>query len=82
MPTPVRHSKTPSKPVGRPRRGWTRKNVQIDQRKLDAARKLLGTATETDTIDAALDAITFRHGIMSGIRHLRSAGGITDVYAE
>jgi hypothetical protein len=56
--------------------------VLVDQRKLNSARKLLGTTTETDTIDAALDAITFRHGILSGIRRLRSAGGLTDVYTE
>ena len=34
--------------------------MQIDQRKLDAARIALGTKTETDTVDAALDAIAFR----------------------
>jgi len=52
----------------------------VDQRKLDAARKILGTATETETIDAALDAITFRNDLISGIRRLREAGGITDIY--
>jgi hypothetical protein len=42
----------------------------------------LGTATETDTIDAALDAITFRHGVITGIRRLRAVGGLTGLDAE
>lgn len=66
---------------GRPARHWVRKNMQIDQRKLDAARSILGTATETDTVDAALDAIAFRHEVMSGVRRLRAAGGVRDIYA-
>lgn len=82
MSAPARRSNQTTKLVGRPRRGWTRKNVQVDQQKLDAARKVLGTATETDTIDAALDAITFRHGVIAGIRRLRAKGGLADVNAE
>ncbi len=34
--------------IGRPPRGWVRKNLNIDQRKLDAARKFLGVTTETE----------------------------------
>ena len=65
---------------GRPKRGWVRKNMQIDQRKLDAARIALGTKTETDTVDAALDAIAFRRELLEGIRRVRAAGGIRDIY--
>ena len=64
----------------RPKRGWVRKNMQIDQRKLDAARVALGTKTETDTVDAALDAIAFRRELLEGIRRVRAAGGIRDIY--
>jgi hypothetical protein len=46
--------------LGRPPRGWVRKNIHIDQRKLDAARKILGLTTETEAVDAALDAIALR----------------------
>ena len=42
-----------------------RKNVNIDQTKLDRARKLLGT--ETETIDQALDMILFREEVVRGI---------------
>jgi hypothetical protein len=54
--------------------------MQIDQRKLDAARVALGTKTETDTVDAALDAIAFRRELLEGIRRVRAAGGIRDIY--
>jgi hypothetical protein len=71
----------PKRPRGRPARGWVRKNMQIDQRKLDAARAILGTATETDTVDAALDAVAFRREVIAGVRRVRAAGRIVDINA-
>lgn len=71
-----------SKRPGRPPRGWVRKNLNIDQRKLDVARKALGARTETETVDAALDAIAFRNEIVDGVRRLRAAGGLKDVNRE
>jgi hypothetical protein len=68
--------------LGRPPRGWVRKNLHIDQRKLNVARKALGAKTETETVDAALDAIAFRQEISEGIRRLRSAGGLRDIYQD
>ena len=35
----------------------------MDQKKLDEAKRVLKTATETETIDAALDEIAFRIGV-------------------
>ncbi len=67
---------------GRPPRGWVRKNLHIDQRKLDVARRALGVKTETETVDAALDAIAFRKELTGGIRRLREAGGLKDIYRE
>ena len=81
MASASRDSDTPRRP-GRPPRGWVRKNLHIDQRKLDAARKALGVKTETEAVDAALDAIAFRKEISEGIRRLRSAGGLTDIYRD
>jgi hypothetical protein len=45
-----------------PRRpkGGRRKNVRIDQRKLDIVRKELGVETETEAIERALDEIVLR----------------------
>ncbi len=68
--------------VGRPPRGWIRKNMHIDQRKLDAARQVLGVKTETETVDAALDAIAFREELSRGIRRARAAGGVKDIYQD
>jgi len=68
--------------LGRPPRGWVRKNLHIDQRKLNIARKALGVKTETEAVDAALDAIAFRQEISEGIRRLRSTGGLKDIYQD
>ena len=59
--------------------GWVRKNVVMDQRKLDAARRVLGVDTETEAIDAALDLVAFRRQLGQGIAAVRRAGGIEDV---
>ena len=54
----------------------------MDQKKLDAAKRVLKTATETETIDAALDEIAFRHGLIDGMRALKGAGGLADLFDE
>jgi len=59
-----------------------RKNLHIDQRKLNLARKALGVKTETEAVDAALDAIAFRQEISEGIQSLRAAGGLKDIYQD
>ena len=59
--------------------GWVRKNVVMDQRKLDAARRALGVETETEAIDVALDLVAFRRELVRGIAAVRRAGGIEDV---
>ena len=59
-----------------------RKNLHIDHRKLDFARKLLGVKTETESIDAALDAIALRKELSGGIRRLRAVGGLKDIYRD
>lgn len=68
--------------LGRPPRGWVRKNLRIDQRKLDVARKALGVKTETEAVDAALDAIAFRREISEGVQRLRAVGGLKDIYRD
>ncbi len=52
----------------------------IDQRKLDAARRVLGVATETEAIDLALDLVAFRRELVGGFAAVRRAGGIEDVF--
>lgn len=62
------------------RAGWVRKNVVMDQRKLDAARRALGVDTETEAIDLALDFVAFRREIAEGIAAMRRLGGIKEVF--
>jgi len=62
------------------RAGWVRKNVAMDQRKLDAARRALGVATETEAIDLALDFVVFRREVAQGITAMRRVGSVQDVF--
>jgi hypothetical protein len=62
------------------RAGWIRKNIVMDQRKLDAARRVLGVDTETEAIDLALDFVAFRRELARGIAAMRRVGGIEDVF--
>ncbi|HWF83356.1 MAG TPA: hypothetical protein VG222_00830 [Vicinamibacterales bacterium] len=64
------------------RDGWVRKNVVMDQRKLDEARRVLGVETETEAIDVALDLVAFRRELIRGVAAVRRAGGIEDVFEK
>jgi hypothetical protein len=61
------------------RAGWVRKNVVMDQRKLDVARRALGVKTETEAIDQALDFVAFREELARGFTAVRRSGGVDDV---
>src|SRR5258707_289375 len=65
MTTPSRGSVS-ARRLGRPPRGWVRKNLHIDQRKLNVARKALGVKTETEAV------------VMLELR----AGAVTDAQAK
>jgi hypothetical protein len=65
--------------VRRDRSGWVRKNVVMDQRKLDVARRALGVDTETEAIDQALDLVSFREELAKGFAAVRRSGGVEDV---
>jgi hypothetical protein len=62
------------------RSGWVRKNVVMDQRKLDVARRALGVDTETEAIDQALDFVAFREELSEGFAAVRRSGGVDDVF--
>ncbi|MEX1182069.1 MAG: hypothetical protein WEF86_02465 [Gemmatimonadota bacterium] len=59
-----------------------RKNVNIDQVKLDRVRALLGSSSETEAIDQALDALLFREDLIDGIAALSGIGGVVDAYED
>lgn len=58
-----------------------KKNLRLHQSKIDAARAVLGTTTETETIEAALDLIVFRDELLQGVRAMRGAG-LVNVFDE
>jgi len=51
-----------------------RKNILVDQRKLDAAKTALGALTETATIDAALDLVVFRTEVFGALDRVAADG--------
>ncbi|HET8770807.1 MAG TPA: hypothetical protein VFM71_07485 [Gemmatimonadaceae bacterium] len=56
-----------------------RKNMLMDQRKLDAAKVALGAPSETAAVDAALDLVVFRTEVFRGLDLLAAVGGLSTV---
>ncbi len=50
-----------------------KKNLRLHQSKIDHAKRILGTATETETIEVALDLVVFRKELVEGVRAMRGA---------
>ncbi len=55
--------------------------MDMDQNKLDAAKKILGVRTETDAVDAALDLVLFQSEVRAGIDRMVAAGGSATSYS-
>lgn len=58
-----------------------RKNFRLSQAKLDAAQRVLGTKTETETVERALDLVTFGERLASGTERLRGRPW-ADIFGE
>jgi hypothetical protein len=43
--------------------------------------EILGTKTETETIEQALDMLVFRDRLVRGVRNMRGAG-LEDIFAD
>jgi hypothetical protein len=56
-----------------------RKNMVMDQSKLDVAKRLLGVATEKEAVDQALDWVVFYRNVVKGIETINLYGGIDDI---
>jgi hypothetical protein len=65
--------------MARTRRTMRRKNMLMDQRKLDAAKAALGANSETAAVDAALDLVVFRTEVFRGLDELAAAGGLATI---
>lgn len=72
--------------AGKEGRGWSgspkirRKNLNIDQAKLDRVREILGTDTETEAVDQALSMLLFREELVQGIREVGGSGGVESYF--
>ena len=51
-----------------------RKNIYLDEGKIRRARRILGTQTETETIDRALDLVVFRKTILRSLEQTAGKG--------
>lgn len=51
-----------------------RKNIYLDEGKIRRARRILGTQTETETIDRALDLVVFRKTILRSLEQTTGKG--------
>ena len=60
--------------------GLRRKNLNIDQKKLNQVRSLLGARTETEAVDQALDLVLFRQELVRGIRRIAGSGGVENAF--
>jgi len=59
-----------------------RKNLRLSQAKLNRAKRILGAATETETIEQALDLVAFREEVMAGVRRLAGSKSLQDVLLD
>jgi hypothetical protein len=57
-----------------------RKNLNIDQEKLDQVRRLLGASTETEAVDRALSALLLREEVLAGVRRVAASGGVENAF--
>ncbi len=55
-----------------------RKNLRLTQAKIDRAKKILGTKTETETIEQALDLVAFRKEVIAGLESFAGSGLVLD----
>ena len=57
-----------------------KKNVQIDQRKLNRAVRILKASTETEALDRALSVVVSEDKINTALRKARGKGRIRKVF--
>jgi Arc/MetJ family transcription regulator len=60
--------------------GIVRKNLRLTQDKIDRAKRILGTRTETETVEQALDLVAYRKEVVAGIERIAGTGAIQDIF--
>ena len=76
-----------AKTTGRPSRKRAeprirRKNINIDQAKLDRVRELLAASSETEAVDQALSMLLLREELIEGIQQIAGTGGVENVFED
>lgn len=56
-----------------------RKNYYLDELKIKKVQKILGTRTETETLDKAMDTIMFRTELLESLKKVSGKGGVQKV---
>jgi hypothetical protein len=59
----------------------SRKNFRLHQSKIDRAKRILGTATETETIEQALDLVAFGDRLLAGVDRMRGRE-LVDIHSD
>lgn len=59
-----------------------RKNMRLRQDLIDKARRILGTSTETETVEQALELVAFRKEVSDGMRRIGGSRSTRDIYDE
>ncbi len=58
------------------------KHLKLDQRKIDKARRALGTKTEQETLERALDMVLAEERLTRALKRGKSVGGFDDVFRD
>ena len=56
-----------------------RKNYYLDEAKIKKVQKILGTKTETETLNKAMDMIMFRTELLESLKKVSGKGGVQKV---
>jgi len=57
-----------------------RKNMRLRQDLIDRAKRILGTKTETETVEQALELVTFREEVLAGIESIAGTNAVEDIF--
>ncbi len=56
-----------------------RKNYYLDEAKIKKVQKILGTKTETEALNKAMDIIVFRTELLESLKKVSGKGGVQKV---
>lgn len=57
-----------------------RKNMRLRPDLIDRAKRILGTTSETETVEQALELVIFRDEVLSGIESVAGTHSVEDIF--